>query len=313
MEYKRVKPILYDKGVPKYQASGILNLARVVLPRLAGAAGVAGAAAGAKDYTGPSDQELYDFVFGKRQEAPPIEGYVNYPNYDEIIESQRSDEPIGTIYLPKTHKTSASIPTYARPIPVSYADQSTIPVDTINPGDTIIRNGKKYVSDKDINGTKYLREILENSTPQNPQDKKPEDDKEKDKKNKKFLDTIKKFIYSKGTTTSDKVLQSILWETKGNNWGTILGTNKGLRNLVGRGLIMYPNLLPIVLPEAAERVKTGLKETVNGVVDKVFGPDSTTVTTPATPTTTTSTSTESSDISFTNPNYLDSLYKSQGL
>ena len=182
MEYKRVKPISYDKGVPKYQASGILNLARVVLPRLAGAAGVAGAAAGAKDYTGPSDQELYDFVFGKRWEAPPIEGYVNYPNYNEIIESQRSDEPIGTIYMPETHKTSASIPTYARPIPVSY--------ETIAKGDSIdVPGGRAEVEDIDNDGRMILGPTV--PTSQNPQNKKPEDDKEKDKKKNGVKESIK--------------------------------------------------------------------------------------------------------------------------
>ena len=180
MEYKRVKPILYDRGVPKYQASGILNLARVVLPRLAGAAGVAGAAAGAKDYTWPSDQELYDFVFGKRWEAPPIEGYVNYPNYDEIIESQRSDEPIGTIYMPETHKTSASIPTYARPIPVSYADQYVVQSDTIHPGDTTVVKGKKYVLDKDVKGNEYFREVT-TTTPNPENGREPDDDDENER------------------------------------------------------------------------------------------------------------------------------------
>lgn len=179
MEYKRVKPILYDRGVPKYQASGILNLARVVLPRLAGAAGVAGAAAGAKDYTGPSDQELYDFVFGKRWEAPPIEGYVNYPNYDEIIESQRSDEPIGTIYLPKTHRTPIST---ARPIPVSY--------EAVAKGDSIdVPGGRAEVEDIDTDGRMLLGPPV--STSQNPQDKKPEDDKEKDKKKNGIKESIK--------------------------------------------------------------------------------------------------------------------------
>lgn len=278
MEYKRVKPISYDKGVPKYQASGILNLARVVLPRLAGAAGVAGAVAGAKDYTGPSDQELYNFVFGKRWEAPPVEEYVNYPNYNEIIESQRSDEPIGTIYMPETHKTSASIPTYARPIPVSY--------EAVAKGDSIdVPGGRAEVEDIDNDGRMILGPTV--PTSQNPQNKKPEDDKEKDKKNKKFLSTVKNFIFTKGTTTPDKALQSILWETKGNNWGTILGTNKGLRNWVGRIGIMYPKLAPIVAPEAVGKLKTGIENTVNGIVDELFGSESTPVTTPATPTTTT--------------------------
>lgn len=182
MEYKRVKPISYDKGVPKYQASGILNLARVVLPRLAGAAGVAGAVAGAKDYTGPSDQELYNFVFGKRWEAPPVEEYVNYPNYNEIIESQRSDEPIGTIYMPETHKTSASIPTYARPIPVSY--------EAIAKGDSIdVPGGRAEVEDIDNDGRMILGPTV--PTSQNPQNKKPEDDKEKDKKKNGVKESIK--------------------------------------------------------------------------------------------------------------------------
>lgn len=182
MEYKRVKPISYDKGVPKYQASGILNLARVVLPRLAGAAGVAGAVAGAKDYTGPSDQELYNFVFGKRWEAPPVEEYVNYPNYNEIIESQRSDEPIGTIYMPETHKTSASIPTYARPIPVSY--------EAIAKGDIIdVPGGRAEVEDIDNDGRMLLGPTV--PTSQNPQNKKPEDDKEKDKKKNGVKESIK--------------------------------------------------------------------------------------------------------------------------
>lgn len=182
MEYKRVKPISYDKGVPKYQASGILNLARVVLPRLAGAAGVAGAVAGAKDYTGPSDQELYNFVFGKRWEAPPVKEYVNYPNYNEIIESQRSDEPIGTIYMPETHKTSASIPTYARPIPVSY--------EAIAKGDSIdVPGGRAEVEDIDNDGRMILGPTV--PTSQNPQNKKPEDDKEKDKKKNGVKESIK--------------------------------------------------------------------------------------------------------------------------
>lgn len=189
--------------------------------------------------------------------------------------------------IERTSEFPSDIRTYTRPIPVSY--------EAVAKGDSIdVPGGRAEVEDIDADGRMILGPTV--PTPQNPQNKKPEDDKEKDKKNKKFLDTIKKFIYSKGTTTSDKALQSILWETKGNNWGTILGTNKGLRNLVGRGLIMYPNLLPIVLPEAAERVKTGLKETVNGVVDKVFGPDSTTVTTPTTPTTTTP------EVSYEDPN-----------
>ena len=176
MEYKRVKPISYDKGVPKYQASGILNLARVVLPRLAGAAGVAGAAAGAKDYTGPSDQELYDFVFGKRWEAPPIEGYVSYPNYNEIIESQRSNTPIGDIYIPEQHRTAASIP--ARPIPVSYTDEYRVGDIDYSPGSTVSIGGRKYVVTKDDAGKEELVEVggggpsNDNNSNQDPNKKK---------------------------------------------------------------------------------------------------------------------------------------------
>lgn len=280
MEYKRVKPILYDRGVPKYQVGGLLQLARVV-PGLLGATGVAATVAGAAkngDYTGPSDQEIRDFIWGNRWAAPPIEGYVGYPNYNEIIESQKSETPIGDIYIPEQHRTAASIP--ARPIPVSY--------EAVAKGDTIdTPQGRAVVEDIDPDGRMILGPTIPTPAPQNPRDKKPEDDKEKDKKNKKFLSTVKNFIFTKGTTTPDKALQSILWETKGNNWGTILGTNKGLRNWVGRIGFMYPALAPIVAPEAVGKLRTGIENTVNGIVDELFGSESTPVTTPATPTTTT--------------------------
>ena len=180
--------------------------------------------------------------------------------------------------IERTSEFPSDIRTYTRPIPVSY--------EAVAKGDSIdVPGGRAEVEDIDNDGRMILGPTV--PTSQNPQNKKPEDDKEKDKKNKKFLSTVKNFIFTKGTTTPDKALQSILWETKGNNWGTILGTNKGLRNWVGRIGFMYPTLAPIVAPEAVGKIKTGIKNTVNGIVDELFGSESTPVITPATPTTTT--------------------------
>lgn len=189
MEYKRVKPISYDKGPRKYNPGGAL-----VFPIIEGLGllGIGAAGAASMDYTGPSDQEIIDRIVSGARKLGDFLGSGLIPGSARMTPEQNREEvnPTSTTtvnrrYIPPIKRTPefpSDIRTHTRPIPVSY--------EAVAKGDSIdVPGGRSEVEDIDTDGRMILGPPV--STSQNSQDKKPEDDKEKDKKKNGVKESIK--------------------------------------------------------------------------------------------------------------------------